>query len=69
MTFDLSGFGGSLLRPGDDGYDEARRVFNGMIDRRPRSSPAASTVDDVVAAVKMARDGTCHCRSTAAATA
>ena len=27
--------GGSLLRPGDDGYDDARTIFNGMIDRRP----------------------------------
>lgn len=26
---------GTLLRPDDPGYDAARKVFNGMIDRRP----------------------------------
>ena len=26
---------GSALLPGDDGYDEARRIHNGLIDRRP----------------------------------
>ena len=26
---------GELIRPGDEGYEEARRVYNGMIDQRP----------------------------------
>ena len=30
-----AGLRGQLLRPGDDGYDEARKVWNGMFDRRP----------------------------------
>ena len=28
-------FSGSVLQPGDDGYDDVRRVHNGLIDRRP----------------------------------
>ena len=27
---------GSVLEARDDGYDEARRIWNGMIDKRPR---------------------------------
>jgi FAD/FMN-containing dehydrogenase len=54
--FDLRGFAGSLLHPGDEGYDDARAVFNGMIDRRPAVIARAATVDDVIAVVDLARE-------------
>jgi hypothetical protein len=47
---------GDLLRPGDDGYDAARRVWNGMIDRRPALIARCAGVADVVAAVRFARE-------------
>ena len=34
-------FSGVLLHEGDAGYEEARMVWNGQIDRAPRSSPVA----------------------------
>jgi hypothetical protein len=40
---------GVLIQPNDEGYDIARKVYNGMIDRRPRLSPARTA--DVIAAV------------------
>src|SRR4051795_1268721 len=54
--FDLPGFGGSLLRPGHADYDEARPVFNGMIDRHPAVIARCTSVDDVVAVVHLARE-------------
>ena len=36
----LEGFRGDVLRADDDGYDEARRIHNGLIDRRPAADRA-----------------------------
>src|SRR6266511_5863678 len=49
-------FRGALLRPGEEGYDEARRVWNGAIDRRPTLIARCAGADDVVAAVRFARE-------------
>ena len=46
---------GELLRPGDPGYDDARKVWNGMIDRRPALIARCAGVADVIAAVNFAR--------------
>ncbi|ELY60987.1 FAD-binding oxidoreductase [Natronococcus jeotgali] len=47
---------GELLRPGDSGYDEARSVWNGMIDRHPAMIVQARGVSDAIAAVSFARE-------------
>ena len=49
-------FSGRLLQPGDEGYDEARKVWNGLFDRRPALVARCGNVDDVVAAVNFARE-------------
>jgi FAD/FMN-containing dehydrogenase len=49
-------FTGELLRPEDSGYDEARTVFNAMIDRRPALIARCHGVADVMAAVGLARE-------------
>jgi hypothetical protein len=52
----LEGFGGTLIRPEDPGYDESRRIFNSMIDKRPALIARCQGVADVVAAVNFARE-------------
>ncbi len=46
---------GEVLRPGDAGYDDARRVHNGLIDKRPALIARCRTVSEVVAAVDFGR--------------
>lgn len=49
-------FRGDLIRPGDPGYEEQRRVWNGSIDRRPALIARCTGVADVIAAVRFARE-------------
>ena len=46
---------GDVLRPGADGYEGARRIFNAMIDRRPALIARCERAEDVVACVGFAR--------------
>ena len=48
-------FRGPILRAGDAGYDDARLVWNGMIDRRPALIARCTGTADVAAAVNFAR--------------
>ena len=47
---------GSVQRPGDPEYDQARTIWNAMIDRKPAVIARCLTSDDVVAAVKFAAE-------------
>ena len=49
-------FHGDLLRPDSDGYESARKVWNGMIDRRPACIARCRSVEDVQNAIRFARD-------------
>jgi hypothetical protein len=49
-------FRGALLRPAEEGYDEARRIWNGAIDRQPALIARCAGADDVVEAVAFARE-------------
>ena len=47
---------GEAILPGDPAYEEARRVWNGMIDRRPAVVARCRGVADVIACVRFAAD-------------
>ena len=52
----VEGVRGPVLRPGDQGYDDARAIWNGLIDRRPALIVQCTGAADVVDAVNFARD-------------
>jgi hypothetical protein len=47
---------GEVILPGDAGYDTARKVYNGMINRRPRIIARCADVADVIQAVNFSSD-------------
>ena len=49
-------FEGRLIRPGDADYDNARKIYNGMFDRRPSIIARCASTGGVVAALKLARE-------------
>jgi FAD/FMN-containing dehydrogenase len=59
-TLDLSArrrdFRGELIGPADAGYDEARRIYNGAVDRRPALVARCADADDVATAIALARE-------------
>ena len=57
LVDDLSGrISGRVLRPADDGYDAARRVHNGLVDRTPAVIVRCRSAADVAAGVRFARE-------------
>ena len=52
---ELSGFKGRLIGPRDEDYEDARAVYNAMIDRRPALIARCTDADDVAAVVGFAR--------------
>src|SRR5688500_7186530 len=55
MTIRALQFKGPVLTPKDAGYDQARAVFNGLIDRRPARIMQCLDAADVGAAIRSAR--------------
>jgi len=53
---ELVGFRGRLIGPEDAGYDEARKIYNAMIDRRPALIARCADADEVARVVGFARD-------------
>ena len=50
------GFRGRLIAPADEGYDDARAIWNGAIDRKPGLIARCADTPDVASAVRFARE-------------
>ena len=59
---------GTVIEPADPGYDEARAIWNGMIDRHPAAIVRAGGVGDIARTIAAAQSSGCRWRSAAAVT-
>ena len=55
LTEKLEGLKGNVVVPDDPGYEQARQIWNAMIDRRPAMIVQCSDPDDVAPAIGFAR--------------
>jgi len=55
-SFSVPGFRGELVHPDHELYDDARQVFNGLVDRSPALIARCSCADDVAAAIGLAKE-------------
>jgi FAD/FMN-containing dehydrogenase len=53
---DPAAFRGEIVQPGDAGYDERRKIWNGSIDRRPALIARCAGDEDVIAAIRFAQE-------------
>ena len=51
-----TGLRGRVIQRGDPDYDDARKVYNAMIDKKPRLIAQCADVADVIACVNFARE-------------
>jgi FAD/FMN-containing dehydrogenase len=49
-------FSGQMLRPGDPGYEEARKVHNGLVDKRPALIARCAGAADIADAIRLGRE-------------
>jgi FAD/FMN-containing dehydrogenase len=50
-----NGLRGEVLQPADESYEAARKIFNGMIDKRPALIARCADAEDVIRAVNFSR--------------
>jgi FAD/FMN-containing dehydrogenase len=56
VTAFRDGFAGEVVLPGDDGYDQARLVWNAAVDRYPAAVVRPTGIEDAAAAVRFGRE-------------